>query len=226
LTEARITNADLRWEWYPRRGELISVSGFFKRFTDPFVEAVSIISLGCNLVPINAESATNFGGELEIRKGLDVIGLDGFGLGLNLTLVDGSIVPRASNQIGEEELPLADQSNVLLNTSLNYATDDGAFNGALLFNYFGDRVRRYGQSVDTGDGVFERPPDVRELGRATLDGKFSYRLSDALRASLSARNLTNQRIEWVQPADEVGDVPVLIQDLGTSLSLSFTWSPR
>ena len=35
LRGTTIHNADLRWEWYPRDGEIVAASAFFKRFIDP-----------------------------------------------------------------------------------------------------------------------------------------------------------------------------------------------
>jgi outer membrane receptor protein involved in Fe transport len=35
IQRTKITNADLRWEWYPRNGEILSVAGFYKNFKNP-----------------------------------------------------------------------------------------------------------------------------------------------------------------------------------------------
>lgn len=40
LQRSRITNFDLRWEWFPRPGAAIAVSGFYKKFKDPIEEVV------------------------------------------------------------------------------------------------------------------------------------------------------------------------------------------
>ena len=35
LTRALIQNVDLRWEWFPRSGEIISAGVFYKHFDSP-----------------------------------------------------------------------------------------------------------------------------------------------------------------------------------------------
>src|SRR5262249_23942651 len=37
LVASRITNGDVRWEYYPRSGEVFAISGFYKKFRNPLV---------------------------------------------------------------------------------------------------------------------------------------------------------------------------------------------
>jgi outer membrane receptor protein involved in Fe transport len=70
LIRTLIDNYDLRWEWYPSAGEILSVGVFGKRFQDP-IERVFRPSNTNSLVEFqNAQSATNYGVEFEARKGL------------------------------------------------------------------------------------------------------------------------------------------------------------
>jgi outer membrane receptor protein involved in Fe transport len=41
LTRALIQNLDLRWEWFPRGGEILSAGVFYKHFTTPTTSAWS-----------------------------------------------------------------------------------------------------------------------------------------------------------------------------------------
>ena len=57
LRRALIQNFDLRWEWYPRTGEVLSLGVFAKQFDDP-IEKVIIQAAGTNTLSyVNAEKA-------------------------------------------------------------------------------------------------------------------------------------------------------------------------
>ncbi|HEU4631051.1 MAG TPA: TonB-dependent receptor, partial [Gemmatimonadaceae bacterium] len=61
LRRALIQNYDVRWEWYPAAGEVLSVGAFAKRFDGP-IEQVDIATSGApKLTFLNAEGATNYG---------------------------------------------------------------------------------------------------------------------------------------------------------------------
>ncbi|MFN7144672.1 MAG: TonB-dependent receptor domain-containing protein, partial [Myxococcota bacterium] len=74
LSRATIDNVDLRWEWYPSAGESVSVAGFFKYFDDPIESVVAVSAVSGSVGTFaNADSATNLGGEIDLRKRLDVV---------------------------------------------------------------------------------------------------------------------------------------------------------
>ena len=72
LERTRIRNYDLRWEWFVRPGEILAVSGFYKRFTDP-IEVLVLPSSELMKTWVNAGSATNEGLELEARASLGIL---------------------------------------------------------------------------------------------------------------------------------------------------------
>ncbi|MEZ4424693.1 MAG: carboxypeptidase regulatory-like domain-containing protein [Gemmatimonadota bacterium] len=222
LGRAVINNADLRWEWYPSPGELVSVSGFGKWFSDPIIQLVINESFTCVGRPLNAESATNLGVELEVRKNLGILAesLEPFTATVNFTFVDGDVkgdgvlIPFAS-------LPLQDQSRFLVNASLGYDNADTGTNASLLYNYFDDRVRRYGVAAGN-TGI--RVPDVIEQGRSTLDAKVSQRFGESVKISLSAKNLTNAVVREYQDTAQLGPVTVGYAPLGVSFSLGVSYA--
>src|SRR4029453_4950190 len=70
LQRALIQNYDLRWEWFPPAGGVLSFGVFAKTFPGP-IEKVIIQSTGTNMLSfVNAESAHNYGAEVEVRSGL------------------------------------------------------------------------------------------------------------------------------------------------------------
>jgi hypothetical protein len=73
LLTPTIHNFDLRWEKYPSAGEVISVAFFYKYFENP-IETVFVPGAGSggakNFTYGNAESATSYGVEIEMKKSL------------------------------------------------------------------------------------------------------------------------------------------------------------
>lgn len=69
LKNCYVDNLDLRYEWYPSRGELISLAVFYKHFDSP-IEWTYTVAGGTDLIYSykNAKSASNYGIELDIRK--------------------------------------------------------------------------------------------------------------------------------------------------------------
>ena len=71
LERSIIDNFDVRWEWFMNPGEIVSVSGFYKDFTNP-IERV-IVNANGNVQMKNVASAQLFGMEFEARKNLGFI---------------------------------------------------------------------------------------------------------------------------------------------------------
>ena len=76
LQRSLIRNADVRWEWYPNPGEVVSVAAFGKQFDDPIERVYRATSNTSAPVIefVNADEAVNWGVELEARKGLAFLG--------------------------------------------------------------------------------------------------------------------------------------------------------
>jgi TonB-dependent receptor len=218
LNRAAITNADLRWEWFPGAGELVSVSGFYKLFEDPIVEIVAISQSDCVTIPINARAGETYGGELELRKGLGFVSpaLETFTAGLNFTYAEGAADLLLSNQ--QMTLGLQDLSTYVGNTNLVYANPDLGLSASVLYNYFSDRISLYGDI----DGNGNKTPDIVEEGRGTVDVKLSKTFGP-VSASISASNLTNELMVQTQRT-AAGPQVVGMSEVGTSLSLSLGFS--
>jgi hypothetical protein len=219
LVRARIINADLRWEWYPAPGEIVSLSGFYKLFDDPIVEYVSLTISECMTSPQNARVATTAGGEIEMRKSLGFVApsLENLVLGLNFTYADGVADLIIGNTINER-LALQDLSRYVVNANLGYLNSDAGFSASVLYSYFDDRVSLYGNF----DGNGLKTPDIVEEGRGVLDFKVTKRIR-GVTASLSGKNLTNEVAREIQLTD-FGTVPVGVSRIGTSFSLSLGYA--
>jgi outer membrane receptor protein involved in Fe transport len=94
LVETRIDNIDLRWELFLKRGQIFSVSAFYKRFDNP-IELVRIPEqqTSSEYQPRNVGNGQLYGFEMEFRKDLDFISasLTNFNLSANFTWVYSEI---------------------------------------------------------------------------------------------------------------------------------------
>jgi hypothetical protein len=226
LQRTLVANADARFEFYPAPGEILSVGGFYKYFSNPIVEFVTTEVGGganCQITPINASSAENYGLELNARKvllrkqsfgTLDVTG--------NYTYVQSSTNIGPLYQEAGFAPPLVLQSPHLVNASIGWISGNGMFGVTVLGNYFADRIIRYGLITPIETGL-EIIPDVVEQGRFTLDAKASATLPNGWTMSLSGQNLTNTSLLYTQETAE-GDVPVAQSELGVRISLGVSYA--
>jgi hypothetical protein len=198
LQSTRIINADLRWEYFPRPGELFSISAFAKDFTAPIGELLTYPGSSlCTVGYVNLDFATIRGAEFELRRALDFLPgpFSRLGFGLNVTAVRS-----ASEITGGPDLvlkyPLQGQSDLLANVNLLYLNPESGFEASLLANYFSDRVIRYGIS-SLIDGRAVQVPNVMEQGRIGVDAKLRRKVGRAS-ISLSARNLLDAEVIYYQ----------------------------
>jgi len=221
LVRTWIYNGDARWEFYPRAGEIIAVSGFYKGFHYPIVETASYPDgLRCLVTFRNASYAQDYGVELEIRKSLDFLPgvLGRLAMSANLTRVTSRIeIDRAFGTF-DTDLPLQGQSPWLANGTLSYA--DSRLSGSISANYFADRVARYGF---TSAAAAQQSPSLVERGRATIDAKAQLGLPPHWTVTLTAKNLTNRPIEFIHHA-QAGTVLAQYAQPGVGLSLGMGYA--
>ena len=184
LQRALIQNYDLRWEWFPRPGEVVSVGVFAKRFTDP-IEKVIIQAAGTNTLSyVNADKADNYGAELEVRKGLDFLaeGLRALSLFANTTLMKSTITPGNTgiSALTNANRPMVGQSEYVVNAGLGYGSNSGAWAATLLYNVAGKRI------LEAGSGGL---PDAYEQARHLLDASLQIPLTQVFTIKLDGKNL-------------------------------------
>lgn len=223
LQRGKVANADARLEWYPRPGEVLSASGFYKRFTDPIIRRVDGRN-NCTYSVANAESASNLGVEAEVRKDLTFLPsvLSRLSASFNVTLVRTSVVISPVFGNYEPGLDLEGQSPYVVNAGLAYANRTNSLSASMLYNVFGDRIVRYGFASSGGANAIQGP-NILERGRSSLDAKVQRVFSERFSMSLSARNLTNQRVQFYQTVSTGQEstgraTPGVSIDLGVSLA--------
>ncbi|HYD84705.1 MAG TPA: TonB-dependent receptor, partial [Opitutus sp.] len=183
-----IDNLDLRWEWFPRRGETLAVSAFYKRLDQP-IEVLYDPGVG-SIQPQNVERGTVYGLEFEFRRSLQFLGdaFANFSVGTNLTFVHSEVtiperelaILRAYDPNADDKRELLGQSPYIFNFDVSYDRASSGTAATLSFNVVGERLDlvNFGPLPD----VFEQPAPLLNLVVA-------QRLSDRWRLKLSVKNL-------------------------------------
>lgn len=201
LKNCYVDNLDLRYEWYPSRGELISLAVFYKHFDSP-IEWTYTVAGGTDLIYSykNAKSANNYGVELDIRKNLGFIGLKDFSWSFNGALIKSKV--QFEKGAKEEDRPMQGQSPYLINTGLFYKNEPLKMDIALLYNRIGKRIIGVGRSEgSTGDDSNSRVPHSYEMPRNTIDFSLAKKFGDHLELKLNVRDLLAEKIYYKQFAD-------------------------
>ena len=183
LVRTRIDNADLRWEFYPRRGELVSAALFAKRFHDPIERVFTASNTNSIVTFVNADGADNYGVELEVRKSLDEIAdvFAPFSVNLSATIMESEIrLGRNAGASTNTSRAMVGQAPYVVNAGLTWSSNSGASSATLLFNRVGTRISEAG----------EQPlPDIVDLARNMLDLSVRLPAREALQLRVDAKNL-------------------------------------
>ena len=214
-------NIDLKWDWYISPSELFSVTGFYKYIKNP-ISRIEIASAGGFLSYENiSDHATAAGVEMELKKHLFNRNIANGGMS-RLTLgVNGAYtytcakVPLATDPSGSQ---LEGAAPWIVNADLTYLFRKGSnsFIGALVFNYFSDRIYTIGT---------EGYQDIMENGVPTLDFVASTQIGKHLSINLKARNLLNAAHQLTRKGNATNDEVILSKykrGMDFSIGLSYT----
>lgn len=198
LDRTIIDNVDLRWEWFPRRGETVAVSAFAKRMSNP-IEVVFTPASGATQ-PQNVDRGDVYGLEFEFRRSLSAYfpALESFSFGANLALVASQVtipeVEMSSIRLQEPKAKarreLLGQSPYVFNTDLTYSHRTSGTTATISYNLVGKRLALV---------QFGSLPDVYEMPAGRLNLVLSQRLSSRFRLKFTARNLLDPAREKLVP---------------------------
>jgi TonB-dependent receptor len=205
LRRAKIKNYDFRYEFFPGKAQVFSVSAFYKDFSDP-IEIVTIPNTTGQTIYVNSKSAYVYGVEAEFRTLLStLVGvkkegslLSKFTLAANLAYIKSEV------QLGSlfgfppdllvESRALQGQSPYIINGSLSYNDDKLGLSSTLSVNRVGDRIMIAGTARDA---------DIYERARTVVDfqvAKFLFK--NKLELKLTARDLLSQQIRYYFDFDQ------------------------
>jgi TonB-dependent receptor len=205
LKRALINNADLRFEFYPSAGQIISVSVFYKRFKDAIETYNQDAGSQRIITYFNTDKATVYGAEFEVRKTLDFIAPGNFFKNTtayaNVAIIKSEVFNPSDGSINflEAKRPLVGQAPYVINAGLQHSFLNNKLNFNALYNKVGRRL-----SIAAGaafPSVWEAPRDVidLQLGVKVLKGKgeLKFNAGDILnqQSTLYYDNNTSKKYE-------------------------------
>ena len=224
-------NFDLKWEIFPKNGEVISFTGFGKYIQNP-INQVTVASATNDISWVNSgEKAIGLGIEGEWRK--SIISREnsttgektnlGFGLNVsylytNQDLDTQKVIvenPGISVAFTNQESRLSGASDLLINTDLSFNKEfknDKSLTATLAGGYFSDRIYAL--------GVTEKG-DLVDSEVITVDFILKFNLSKNIGLGFNARNLTDPTIERKQ---DIQDIVVDSYKKGRNFSVSMKYS--
>ncbi len=228
LQTAYIHNADLRWEYYPSAGEMVSFGVFYKYFINP-IESKFIDGGGSGGIKTfsyeNASSAVSQGIETEVRKSL--AGFTGLRFIDDLSLLFNAAFIKSNVKLGKAgegqlvtDRPMQGQSPFIVNAGLYYRNEKSDVQVNLLYNIVGQRIFIIG---------YHSYPDIYEMPRNHIDLTISKAIRNKLEIKFGIRDLLNENIVLMQDAnldgvfDVTGDQVIQRFRPGTRFSLGISY---
>lgn len=195
LINCYMDNVDLRWEFYPRRGDFISAGVFAKRFTNPIEQRLVYDTVSAQhsydtlaFTFMNAASAMSYGLEIEVRKSLQGMHpspiLNRISLGLNLSLIRNRVDLGKNIDLAKDNRvrPMMGQSPYMINAGIYYDDDKEHNYISIMYNVFGPRVFAVGNA---------QYPTQYEMPRHVIDLNIAKRIQDRYEIRMSIQDLLN-----------------------------------
>jgi outer membrane receptor for ferrienterochelin and colicin len=205
LRRAKIKNYDFRFEFFPGKAQIFSVSAFYKDFTDP-IEIVAIPYTSSQTKYVNTQSAKVYGVEAEfrtlistmfgIRKENSFLGkftLSGNAAYMKSTVKIGPLFGLPAVQLVTDRA-LQGQSPYIINGSLAYSDEKSGFSSTLSVNRAGDRIVIGGTRIN---------PNIYEKGRTVVDFQLAkFFAKNIIELRFTAKDLLAQKLAFYFDADE------------------------
>ncbi len=229
LTETRINNYDLRWELFMERGQIFSVSAFYKQFDNP-IELVRIPEqqTSTEYQPRNVGDGLLYGIELEFRKDLDMISpsLRNFNISGNFTFVESQIdmtstefnsrkTYEKTGETIEDTRQMAGQAPFVVNAGLSYTNPGSGLDAGLFYNVKGSTL------FIVGAGLF---PDIYNEPFHSLNFSINKKIGKSQKTAIDLKvaNILNDRIESFYQALNADDQPFSSLNPGRAFSLGLS----
>ncbi|MFH0896289.1 MAG: TonB-dependent receptor [Bacteroidota bacterium] len=203
LQNAYINNFDLRYEFYPGINEMITFGVFYKEFIHP-IESHILPSTNLEYTYKNAEGATNYGAEVDIRKSFAswkkkkglLHAFKDFTIVGNVALIKSKIrFPEGSL---EEDRSMQGQSPFIINTGIFYQNDSLNLMVSLLYNVIGKRITIVGNPYSDNPNVYEMP-------RNSLDLTISKQFGKHIQVKGGIQDILNQPVRFTETISFMND---------------------
>ncbi len=210
LDMAELQNYDLRIDYVPYQGGLISASYFYKDIKDP-IEFVQRFAGFTFTTPVNYPKGEMSGFEFELRQELGYFweNMEGLSIGSNATFIDSEVTLPADEAAQFElpniqaPMPTRDMTNApehLFNFFVTYNWEDADTQFGLFYTIRGDTlVAGAGQS--SGNFI----PNVYELEFGNLNASITKKFGENWSVKFQAKNITNPKIQTAYRSRHIGD---------------------
>ena len=227
LNPSYINNADIRYEIFGNKGDIVAISGFYKSFKDP-IELTFFAQAPQQLTSKNLGSAEVFGAEFEIRKPINFISddirkwrfaLNASYISSSLEMSDDEFLLRSNSaRVGESisnKRDLQGQSPYLINSNIEYLNESTGFQYGFYYNVQGPTL----EVVGTG-----YVPDVYTSPFHSLNFTLKKFLDKNGKSSISvkAKNLLNNKKESVYESFGISDQIFSYREIGTEISIGYS----
>lgn len=204
LIQTYISNYDLRFEKYMKGSDIVSVSGFYKDFTNP-IEIVSYNATSAdNITPRNIDKAKVMGVEFEIKKGLAFVSekLKNLAAGANITFsksevemseveYESRLLEARDGETIKKTREFQGQAPFLINSYLSYSNQKNALDINLSYNVQGKNIAIVG--IGRVSDVYNKPFHDLSLKLSKGLGKTEEYEPKKHTVSITFRNILNQK---------------------------------
>ena len=237
LKQTNVNNMDLRWEYFMKPGEIVSVSGFYKDFQN-HIELVSFPTNPDNVKPRNAGSSWVYGAEVELKKSLEFIApsLKDLFLGTNVSIVRSFVdmntvyVDEAQTETEKQSREsvvktgetikdtrsMAGQAPFLINAYLNYSINEIGLNFNLAYNVQGATLTVVGS---------QRVPDVYSVPFHSVNFNASKTIGANMKSkvSIGIDNILDDVREQVYKSYNAADKIYATYNPGRQFSIKYSY---
>jgi len=223
MQRSTVDNADLRFEFYPSGGEIVSISAFYKKFKNPIEQ----INQGNDILSYqNALNAKDIGFEAELRKKLNFIAEGSFLKDVTFYVNASYINAKVKLADGRNvSTPLQGQSPYLINAGLYYTPTSSDFSFNVLYNRIGERLRF--RAVTGGVDIYEKPRNVIDMqlskGLFKKHAEIKLTVSDILAQPFSWYNNYGTSSSTAYNAKEDKIIRSQYAGFGTTLSFKYNF---
>jgi TonB-dependent receptor len=197
LKTANINNFDLRYEYYPRKGEIFSIGAFYKQFNNPIETQILIRSESPAFSYQNAALGYSRGLELEFRKSFQGLTsfafIDKLSINFNAAFIHSQVDYGKNSQQGQDtKRALQGQSPYIFNTTLSYSDKQKNFQISASYNVLGKRIYAVGSILF---------PTIYEMPRHALDLTISKRIYKNCSIKFGIQDMLNFPHRFYQDTD-------------------------
>ncbi len=232
LVRTNITNADLRYEWYPGYGQILSATVFYKHFQNPIEQIIDLSSgAGSRIYTYqNVLSAQNYGFEAELRFKLNMLDsifkteqFDRFTVFTNFTYIKSEVnLSNVATAVTDDEKyrPMQGQSPYIINAGIQYQNDSIGLAISLLYNKIGRRIFLVGSNGYRN--IYEAPRDLFDIQiskKIFKNGEIKFNINDVF----NQMNVFYQDQNDSKKYEEDEDTRITGIKFGTNYSLSLSY---